>query len=87
MQKPLDVHMRKVHDLCMRLRDWREREGFTQEQLAAKWACDQSQIARWESGTRPSERWMKTIFEKTSGEVRPDSFYSFTVAEEPERAA
>lgn len=60
----------------MKLADWRNAAGMSQEQLAAELGVDKATIFRWESGTRdPGRDYKRRIFTMSGGAVQPNDFY------------
>lgn len=60
----------------MRLADWREKEGWSQQRLAEELGCTISAVWRYEQGKRdPDAGTKQRIFMLTGGEVQPNDFY------------
>jgi transcriptional regulator with XRE-family HTH domain len=54
----------------MTLREWRQKQGLTQEALAGKLETDRALVTKWELGTHaPTMRSALKILELTGGEV------------------
>jgi len=76
---------------AVKLQDWRENEGLTREQLAARLPSrpDALNVYRWETGRRlPNRGAAVEIYVLTAGAVTPNDFYELPLLEQPlERAA
>lgn len=60
----------------MKLSEWRDREGWSQQRLADKLGCTISTIWRYEQGQRdPDADTKRRIFLITDGAVEPNDFY------------
>lgn len=60
----------------MKLADWREKNGWTQQRLAEELGCTISTVWRYEQGKRDPEASVKErIFILTGGQVQPNDFY------------
>lgn len=61
----------------MKLADWRNAAGLTQEELADKIGLTPLSIARYENGTRvPIPTVMRQLYELSGGSVTPNDFYA-----------
>lgn len=59
----------------MNLRDWREAEGLTQEQAAARIGISQGTLSRYESGKQePSMATVRRIKAATDGKVTAEDW-------------
>ena len=60
----------------MKLSEWRERENWTQQQLAEALGCTVSTVWRYEQGQRdPDVDTKRRIYLVTDGAVEPNDFY------------
>lgn len=60
----------------MKLSEWRDREGWTQQRLADELGCTVSTVWRYEQGQRdPDEGTKRRIYLLTDGAVEPNDFY------------
>lgn len=60
----------------VKLTEWREREGWSQQRLAEALGCTVSTVWRYEQGLRdPDSATKQRIFLVTDGEVEPNDFY------------
>jgi len=60
----------------MRLRDWREQEGITQQDAAERLGCSYGAYIKYEYGQRfPRPVTMKQIIAVTNGKVGYDDFH------------
>lgn len=58
----------------MKLREWREKEGLSQEELAAKLKTTQESVSYWEKDSIPKRATMKLIIRLTKGKVTANDF-------------
>ena len=62
---------------CMKLKDWRAREGLTLAQAGELFGVSHPTVLRIEKGeTSPSEESMRRIYEATKGEVTLHDFFT-----------
>lgn len=59
----------------MRLKEYRQRAGLSQSELADMLGTTQATVQRWETSRHiPRQREMQRIAEKTAGAVTPNDF-------------
>lgn len=58
----------------MKLKEWREKRGLSQYDLAERLNTKQGNISQWESGTAPRRGIIKAIMRMTKGEVTANDF-------------
>lgn len=64
----------------MKLSEWRDREGWSQQRLADELGCTISTIWRYEQGQRdPDADTKRRIFLITDGAVEPNDFYPMPI--------
>lgn len=58
----------------MKLKEWREINELSQEELASKLMVEQAHISYWENGKTPRKGPLKAIMKLTKGKVTANDF-------------
>jgi len=59
----------------MRLRDWRQKSGLTQHQLAERVGVTQAAVSNYERGVIPKKEEAIKFYLLSGGDVQPNDFY------------
>lgn len=59
----------------MNFKEWRQAQGMTQDEAAEFFDVTQSMVSAWERGAkRPADVHLRSINDKTAGQVTPNDF-------------
>lgn len=61
--------------LGRKIREWREKHGISQEELAKKLGVTQEAVSYWENGKKhPKRSTFKKLIEISNGEIKPEDY-------------
>lgn len=58
----------------MKLKEWREKKGYSQRDLAKRLNTEQGHISQWEKDTMPRADFIRAIMKLSKGEVTANDF-------------